>query len=207
MADNHRAGVEALALVGAGSQRGGHQHGCQCHKKVFLHTIHYDYVAIHGPYDRRIPMSVYDNNRYYAMSYTISNYKKSPAEKNKSQGIVNLSYIFEYDIHYYPYLLVLVENMISGDRNSFFEIFHPTFKNEYIPIRDEIIRKEKQYMDLDEKNDSDIVSKKIKVLDEIREMLLKVQQGDFEIPVRKYYEEAQQLFTIEEKIVEKESTK
>ena len=66
---------------------------------------------------------------------------------------------------------------------------------------------EKQYMDLDEKNDSDIVSKKIKVLDEIREMLLKVQQGDFEIPVRKYYEEAQQLFTVEEKIVEKESTK
>ena len=62
-------------------------------------------------------------------------------------------------------------------------------------------------MDLDEKNDSDIVSKKIKVLDEIREMLLKVQQGDFEIPVRKYYEEAQQLFTVEEKIVEKESTK
>ena len=93
---------------------------CQRLKTEACHTIHYDYVAIHGPYDRRIPMSVYDNNRYYAMSYTISNYKKSPAEKTKSQGIVNLAYRFEYDIHYYPYLLVLVENMISGDRNSFF---------------------------------------------------------------------------------------
>ena len=176
---------------------------CDYLKENASHTIHYDYIAIHGPYDKNTSLKTNDNNHELFNTYTISNYKKTPVIDDKERKMVSLEYRFEYDVHYLPFLLVLIDKLINGSKKAFFEIMYPSFKNEFIPIRDEISRKERQYMDLDEKNSSDIVSQKLKVLDEIKEMLLKIQEGDYDIPIRKYYEEFQKLLTVEQRIVPK----
>ncbi len=179
---------------------------CERLKKEASHTVHYDYRGLHGPYDRKIPLNVFDNNRDLFSMYSISNYKKTPVTKEQDPKLLALTYRYEYDVCYYPCLLPLVGKMISGDKKAFLEIMNPSYKNEYVPIRAEIAGKERQYSDLIEKNEGNMIERKLQVLEELKELLLKVKKEDYEIPVRKYYEELQNMLVINKRIINKEDS-
>ena len=180
---------------------------CEKLKNEAFHTIHYDYKSIHGPFEEE-NIKAKANIPTYPKKIISSYQKSSIMEEDLTHKILIPMYRFEYDVTYYPYLLALLGDILAGNMNSLEEITYPSFEKEYIPIRAEIENKENQYRNMDEKNDEDIVNQKLKILDELKEMLLKVKNGDYEIPIRPYYEEAQKLFDIKKSIVENtENTK
>ena len=142
-----------------------------CHSlmKEAYHTVHFDYTAVHGPFGIKLPggISVDDNSPSFPMK-TVSNYKKTPTtERDTDSKILVPMYHFEYDENYYPYLLVLLGNVLTGNALAVQEIMYPTFEKEYIPIRAEIANREDQYRNIDTKNGKDIVERKLKVIEEL----------------------------------------
>lgn len=151
------------------------------------HVVHYDYKGHYGPLDRlKAPSS--------AEIASISNYKKTLLEDESMSPI----YHFEYDKCYYPYLTSLLEKLLKGDAKVVEEILNPTYQREHIPIFSSIKEKEKAYQE-----STDVVQK-IKLLDELKEMLILVNKGEYDIPIKKYYDEARELFYLEEKVLEEE---
>ena len=173
-------------------------------KKEVCHVIHYDYKGLHGPLDRRLPKGMEETP-----AYTISNYKRTfVTDENKSNPKLLVPvYRYEYDMNYLPRLSILIDEVLKGHPKFIEEIMYPTFEKEYIPIRSLIWDREEQYMNLNLLMEENIVDKKLKVLEEIRELLLKVKEGDYEIPILPYYEEAQHLFTIEKTITHQDILK
>ena len=168
-------------------------------KKDESHIVHYDYNAVVGPFDRKKPGEGLDDE-----TITISNYKKTVnmiEDPTNPRILIPMSH-FVYDMHFIPHLYFLLEGALHGEFPAFQEIMFPTFEKEYIPIRSEISDREEQYMGLKHMTGDGLIEKKLKVLEEIKELLLKVKNKEYDIPIRKYYEEAQKLFTIQQEIVD-----
>ena len=177
---------------------------CEILKKEACATRHYDYKSTYGPLDHPIKRLNGENNEHFP-AYTVSKYKKTiiMEPSNGNQKLLVPIYHFDYDVNYLPYLLSLLNDLLNGNASSIEEILYPNFEREFIPIRAEIQDKEEQYrnLNLQEKN---IVERKLQVLKELEELLLKVKSGDYEIPIRKYYEEVQKLMTIKRTILPKD---
>ena len=174
---------------------------CEILKTEASSVRHYDYKSPYGPLDYPIKKLNGENNEHFP-AYTVSKYKRTvimePSNGNKK--LLVPIYHFEYDINYFPYLLSLLNDLLNGKASSIEGILYPNFEREFIPIRAEIQDKEEQYKNLNfqEKN---IVERKLQVLKELEALLLKVKSGDYEIPIRKYYEKVQKLIIIEKTIL------
>lgn len=166
--------------------------------KEACYTIHYNYKSYYGPLDSRATKGK-EESREFLPAYTISNYKKTVImeESKSNQKLLFPMCRYEYDVNYLPRLLSLINEILNGRAKAIEEIMCPVFDKEYIPIRFLIKDREEQYMNLNSSEMEDIIDRKIQILDEIRELFLKIKEGDYEIPILPYYEEAQHLFIIE----------
>ena len=169
---------------------------CERLKKEAFYTKHYDYktTSFYGPIDHPLK-KIREENREYFPAYTISKYKRTVVMEPKIeiQKLLVPLYRHEYDVNYCPHLLALLNELLIGKAKLVDEIMHPNFLKEYVPIRSEIEDKEEQYQDLNFQIEN-IVDRKLQVLAELEELLLKVKRGEYEIPIRKYYEEARKQF-------------
>lgn len=160
-------------------------------KQEAIFTIHYDYIAEHGPYH-----DIKDSSKQELL--TIGNYKKSLVEEDASKKGGTPIYHYEYDRLYYPFLQSLLDDVKKGDGKAWEEIMNPSFQKEYIPLFAAIKEEEKNYRNTNQ------INQKIFILEKLKELYQKVQIGEYEIPIRKYYEEAQQLFHVEKSFLTEE---
>ena len=143
-------------------------------------VVHYDYESATGPYNRKLspdPMEIQD-------------YQKTFMRKENNIPI----YRHEYDHYEFPYIVTLIDKLQKGNAKAIAEILNPDFSKERIPILEEIKNKKEQLVAL---KDTDLEKQK-ELLEEIKELLLKYQSGDYEVPAAKYYEQLKDLLVIEE---------
>ena len=143
-------------------------------------VVHYDYESEIGPYNQKIspdPMEIQD-------------YRKIFMRKENNKPI----YRHEYDHYEFPYIVTLIDKLQNGNGKVLEEILNPDFSKERIPILESINEKKKQLANL---NSTDLEEQK-KLLEEIKELALKYQSGDYEIPARKYYEQLKKGLIIQE---------
>lgn len=169
-------------------------------KEKACYTIHYDYKSLYTPFDQSKGK---EENQDHFPRYTVSNYKKTVTmeESKSNQKLLVPVYHYEYDINYSPRLLTLMNDILNRNASVIEEIMNPNFEKEYIPIRSQLRDKEEQYRNLNLTIEENMIDRKLQILEEIKELLEKIKAGDYEIPIRPYYQEAQQLFTVKKEEV------
>jgi len=142
---------------------------------------HYEYDGTNGP-----------NEFDYIRIRNFSKIRIGIREFNDFYSLPETLYHFIYDEYKYPYLVTLVDKLLSNDPSSINEILNPNFKLEKEPLD---IRIKKASEILDSINNLDI-NKKKRELEELEKLVKLAKLNQYQKPVKNYYEMLQSLITL-----------
>lgn len=144
-------------------------------------VTHHDYVGHNGPFYGSMD----------ADPREIRNYSAVMKGSDKNGNLIR----FVYDRYTFPALATHIRNLIEGDNSAFEKIYFPTYKDEHIPLLSEIKTISEEILSSGE---SEIAENKIEHVNELIALLIKYRNGEYEIPIKKYYEDARYLFDVKE---------
>lgn len=155
------------------------------------------------------PFYNYDKEVKKSNKYIITNYR----EESIPWIDVWDYYIWEYDKYTIPYLARLIKSVLRGNTKAFEEIYFPVYEKEYLPISEVV---NDCIKDIDSNNQEKIVnpcpknwfpnsSTNVYRLKERRKTIKKcgelLSDDEYLNSYIKYYEEAKNLFLVEEKVI------
>ena len=119
-----------------------------------------------------------------------SEIKVGVREYNDFYSMPETLYRFTYDKYHFPYLIELVDKILSGDVKALEDIFNINIKKELVPLDKRI---EEVNIKINQ-TDNDSTYKKIELLKELSDLIKQKELNKNQVNVDKYYLKVRKLF-------------